>query len=285
MTEISAEKVKELREKSGAGFMDCKRALSATQGDLDAATDLLRKEGVVKAAKKAGRATSEGLIALETGTEGSAILEVNCETDFVARTDQFQEFINSVANLIVQKKPENLETLLTQSFGTSTLQQSLSELIARIGENIVLKRFRRVEAVSGKEQVGSYVHAGSKIGVILKVKLAGGSLEDSLLRDIAMHVAAMNPPYIRREDVPSSVVEREKEILRAQPELASKPANMIDKILEGKINRFYSDTCLNEQLFIKDPTGKKSVGAFLKEVSPGTELVEVIRFQVGEEVS
>lgn len=283
MAEISAEKVKELRDKSGAGMMDCKRALSSTNGDPEKALDLLRKEGVVKAAKKAGRATSEGLIGLSFSPDRkvAALVELNCETDFVARTDQFIQFLSSVSELVAKSRPKSLESLLQSKLGDASLQETLSTLISRIGENMAIRRCQFVEAGEG-EVLGSYVHAGSKIGVIVRIK---GTADESLSRDVAMHVAAMMPHYVRRTDVPVSVVERENDIARSTPEMAGKPANLIDKILEGKLNRYFSEACLIEQPFIKDPTGKKTVGGYLKEKVPGAEIVEMVRFQVGEEVT
>jgi elongation factor Ts len=284
MSDISAEKVKELREKSGAGMMECKRALSSTGGDISKAIDLLRKEGVVKAAKKAGRATLEGLIAMAISPDkkSASLVEVNCETDFVARTDQFLEFISAVAEEVIRSQPKSLDALLKQPFGKSTLQESLAELISKVGENMSIRRFILVEASAG-EAVGSYQHAGSKIGVLVKLK--GAKATEALARDVAMHVAAMSPHYIHRKQVPATTIEREKEIAKAAPDLAGKPAHLLDKILEGKLNRYYSDACLVEQPFVRDPSGKKAVGDFLREAAPDTEVLEMVRYQVGEAVS
>jgi elongation factor Ts len=284
MTDISADKVKELREKTGAGIMDCKRALAASGGDLAQAIDFLRKEGVVKAAKKAGRATLEGLVAIGQSPDrrSASLVEVNCETDFVARTDQFQEFLSSVSELIVQKKPKDLNGLLALPFGGSSLQEALSQLIARIGENMAIRRFRLIGGDPG-DQIGAYIHAGSKIGAVVRVR--GNNLPEGISREIAMHVAAMTPHYVDRKEVPPRVVEREKEIARSSPEVAGKPEHLLDRILEGKLNRYFGEVCLVEQPFIKDPTGKKTVGAYLQEKAPGAAVAEMVRFQVGEEAS
>ncbi len=284
MINASAEKVKELREKSGAGFMDCKRALGATGGDLAKAIDFLRKEGLVKAAKKAGRSTLEGLVALSVSPDrrSASLVEINCETDFVARTDQFQEFVSTVAEQIVQKKPKDANDLLGQKFKEATLREDLTQLIARIGENMEIRRFRLLQAEAG-EVIGSYVHAGAKIGVLVRLK--GEKLTEAEARDVAMHEAAMSPHFVDRKKIPPAVIDREKEIARAAPDMAGKPDHLMDKILEGKFNRYCSEVCLMEQPFIKDPTGKKSVGDYLREKSPQAESVEMIRFQVGEEVS
>lgn len=285
MSAISAEKVKELRDKTGAGMMDCKRALASVGGDLNGAIDFLRKEGTVKASKKAGRATLEGLVAIAASPDRKwvSLVEINCETDFVARTDEFQQFIASVAEHVVKNKPKNLDGLLSQKFsGTNTLQETLSHLIAKIGENMTIRRFGLVGA-GAEEVVGSYLHAGSKIGVLVRLK--GQGADEVLARDVAMHVAAMAPRYVERTQVPAAVIEGEREVAKASPDLAGKPANILDKILDGKLNRFYSEACLVEQAFIKDPTGKKTVGGYLKEKVPNAQIVDVVRFQVGEEIA
>ncbi len=284
MAEITAELVKELREKTGAGMMDCKKALTACEGDLEKAIDQLRKEGTVKAAKKAGRATSEGLVglALSADKKSASLVELNCETDFVANTDQFKAYLNTLAEKAVEAKPADLNALLALKAGEGTIQDSLNALIAKVGENMSIRRAKVVTAGAG-EQLSAYIHAGSKIGVVIRVKSAG--LDADTIRDVAMHVAAMNPRFVERANVPADVVAREKDIAKASPDLAGKPANIIDKILEGKVNRFFIENCLVEQIFIKDTTGKQSVGAFLKQKDPQAQIVEVVRFQVGEEIS
>jgi elongation factor Ts len=283
MTDISAEKVRDLREKTGAGMMDCKKALTAVDGDMEKAIDHLRKEGVVKAAKKAGRATSEGLIVVSIAPDKktAAIVEVNCETDFVARTDQFQNFINALGEHIVKNKPADLNALLAQRMGDATVQDSLAHLVSKVGENMAIRRFRLIQAGAG-EVLAAYLHAGAKIGSVIRVK---GGADEALVRDIAMHAAAMSPRFLDRTQVPPAVLDREKDVLKASPELVGKPENLIDKILLGKLNRFYSEACLAEQPFIKDTSGKKSVGDFLKEQSAGSQIVEMVRYQVGEETA
>ena len=283
MADISAEQVRELREKSGAGIMDCKRALAATSGNLSEAVEFLRKEGTVKASKKSGRMTLEGLVGLGVGKDrlSASLVELNCETDFVARTDQFQEFLSSVAELIVKDKPKDLDQLQEIKLGNLPLKEAFAQLIAKLGENMTLRRFRLVQASVG-EIMGTYLHAGSKIGVVIKLS---GSQDEALARDIGMHVAAMSPAYIERSQVPASVIEREKEIAKASPDLAGKPANILGKILEGKVGRYFSEACLLEQPFVKDTTGKKTVGAYLKEKAPNARVAEMVRFQVGEEIA
>lgn len=286
--EISAEQVRELREKSGAGLMDCKRALQETSGDLEKAHENLRKSGVIKAAKKAGRATLEGLIgeAHNEDYTAAALIEVNCETDFVARTDQFQKWVNDLAQLALQKQPSNLESFLTEKLPSGEkVSETVTGLIAKLGENIEIRRIAVVKASAG-EKVASYLHMGSKIGALLRVK---GGIDVALLREIAMHIAALQPRYLDRAQVPSVVLEKEKEILKSQLDMAGKgnlpkPAQLLDKIVEGKINRFYSEACLTEQPFIKDATGKKTVSAVLKERDAAAKIIEMVRFQVGGEL-
>ena len=209
----------------------------------------------------------------------AAVVELNCETDFVARTDQFLGFLNALGELIVKDKPQTLDALLGQKLGGVTVQETLSQMISKIGENMAIRRFRLVEA-GAKEAVGAYIHAGSKIVSI--IKLQGDGVDEPTARDIAMHVAAMSPRYIDRGQVPTAVLDREKEVLKASPDLVGKPENILEKILLGKLNRFYSEACLAEQPFIKDVTGKKTVGDCLKEKSAGAKIVEMVRFQVGE---
>lgn len=283
MSDISAEKVRELRDKSGAGMMDCKKALAAVGGDMEKAIDHLRKEGVVKAAKKAGRTTSEGLIGVSVSPDkrAAAVVEVNCETDFVARTDQFQNFLNTLGEQIVKAKPADLDALLAQKMGDATVQDALAQLVSKLGENMTIRRFRLLQAEAG-EVLAAYVHAGAKIGSVVRVK---GNADEALVRDIAMHAAAMAPRYVDRTQVPTDVLQREKDVLKASPDLVGKPENLLDKILGGKLNRFYSEICLAEQPFIKDTSGKKSVGDFLKESAAGAQIADMVRFQVGEETT
>lgn len=279
--EISAEKVKELRERSGAGMMDCKRALKEARGDLSGALDYLRKEGVVKAAKKAGRATSDGLVAKCVSPDGRTVslVEVNCETDFVARTDAFQEFAQTVAEIAVKRSPADAPVLLKEKMASGTVSSALQALIAKLGENMTVPRLVVMKAGAG-ERIGHYLHSGSKIGVLVKVR--GGRVDEGTCRDIAMHVAAMHPAYLRRDAVPVEAIEREKTILSGTPELAKKPPELVEKIVCGKLARYYSEVCLMEQPFIKDVAGKKTVASYLKEKDPSAEVLEMVRFQVGQ---
>ncbi len=278
--EIQADLVKKLREKSGAGFMDCKRALSTSGGDMEKAIEQLRKDGVLKAAKKSGRTTLEGLVGLAVSSDHrrAALVELNCETDFVARTDPFQNFLQALSEHVLKNKPVSAEVLNSQKLGASTIAESIAQLVSKIGENISIRRFRVVEAAAG-EVLGTYVHAGSKIGCLIRLRGA----DEVLARDVAMHTAAMNPPYVNRKQVPESVLVKEQEIFKASPDLKGKPETILEKIVQGKLSRFFSEVCLMEQPFIKDPGGKKTVGEAVREKSPQGEVVEFIRFQVGEE--
>ena len=283
--EISSDMVRELREKSGAGIMDCKRALQEAKGSQDGALDFLRKEGMVKASRKSGRIASEGLIGAAVSPDGTkaALVEVRCETDFVARTDPFQEFVREVSHVAVEASPKNVDALKRHRVTGGTVEEALKGLVALLGENMEIPRVAAVAADRGRrEVVAQYLHAGSKLGVL--VKATGASLKEADVRDVAMHVAAMHPAYIDRHQVPPAVVEKEREIIRASPDLSGKPANLIDKIMEGKLARFFGEVCLMEQPFIKDPQGKQNVGAFLKSRDPAAKIVEMIRFQVGENV-
>ena len=245
---ITATMVKELRERTGAGMMECKRALVEASGDMDAAIELLRKTGLAQADKKASRVAAEGQIILATGTDGkqAVLLEVNCETDFVAKDDNFRSFASRVAEIALSSEATTPETLLDADYGDgSTVDQARQVLIAKIGENIQIRRFCRIE-VSG--ELGAYVH-GSRIGVI--VTLEGG--DATLARDIAMHVAAINPAYIAAGDVPADILAKEKEILIAQAAESGKPAEIIEKMVAGRLRKYLSEITLLGQAFVKDP--------------------------------
>ncbi|MBI4373621.1 MAG: elongation factor Ts [Deltaproteobacteria bacterium] len=280
--EINAEKVKELREQSGAGIMDCKRALRETGGDLREAVDYLRKQGIVKAGKKAGRSAEEGLIGLSVSEDGSgaSLVEVNCETDFVARTDQFQKFVQDLSAAVLKSQPASLEELLSEKLARGSVEEELKGLIARLGENMRVRRFKKVSVnARERERAGAYLHAGSKIGSLIKIR--GDKATEEICRNISMHVAAMQPAYIHREAVPLAVIDKEREIIAASPELAGKPVQILEKILNGKLGRYYSDVCLLEQPYVKDTSGKKTVGQYLKEIDSTAEVLEMVRFQVG----
>ncbi len=282
--QITAEMVRELREKTGAGMLDCKKSLVEADGNMDAAVDILRTKGLAAAAKKGGRIASEGIVATKVSGSTGAIVEINCETDFVAKTDDFVAFVGSVAELILEKAPADLDAALALSFGTGTLADALIEKISKIGEKISFRRFARFDAAGGT--VASYIHMGGKIGVLVELTGAGPDKApvSALGRDLAMQVAAANPTAVRREEVSAEVIEREMAIYREQALAAGKPAAILDKIANGKLEKFFGDFCLVEQGFVKDPDKKirdlvKEVGA---QVGAQLEVSRVARFQVGE---
>jgi len=282
MAAVSASQVKELREKTGAGMLDCKNALAEAGGDMEQAVELLRKKGIASAAKKAGRLASEGLVAIAQSPEGAALVEVNCETDFVGKTPDFQEFVAAMAKHVLGKKPDSLEALLEQEFsGGKSVQQITQEKVAKIGENISVRRFKHLPLGSG-ELLGSYTHMGSKIGTLVKVKGDKGKIDDETLRGIAMHVAAASPRFVRADQIPAEVIEKEKEIYLAQMEDSGKPKEILAKIIEGKVKKFATEVCVEDQIYIRDPEGKQSVKKFLQSKDPSAEIIEFVRFQVGE---
>lgn len=263
--------------------MDCKKALSESQGDMDKAIEHLRKSGIASAAKKASRLASEGLIAIQTDGKNAAIVEVNCETDFVAKTEDFQKFVSGIAAHVLANRPKDVETLLTQAFQNTDKPLDLvtKELVGKIGENVSIRRFSILGAADS-ESFGQYIHMGSKIGVIVKAKGDAAKLGSDALKEVAMHVAAISPKYVRSSQIPQAEQDKEKEIYLAQMKDSSKPAEIVEKILQGKLAKYGSEISLEEQIFVKDPSGKKTVGQYLKEKDPSAEIVEFIRFQVGE---
>ncbi len=275
---VSAETVRELRAQTGAGIMECKSALVESDGDIEKAIDLLRKQGIVKAAKKASRATGEGLIAIATAADGASlgIVEVNCETDFVARTDEFRNFVQQLAEQAAQEQPASLEDFL------SSTAEKLKAIISKLGENITIARFDLLKAEGSGQKCGSYIHAGNQIGVAITVQ---GDIPDEGAREIAMHIAAMRPFYLNPEQVPADVAEREKEILKGADDLQSKPPEVIEKIILGRYRKFLDQNCLTEQAYIKDPEGKKTVGSYLKSIDPQAQVLSFLRYQVGESSS
>ena len=286
--QITSEMVRELREKTGAGMMDCKKALTETGGSLEQAVDYLRKKGLAAAAKRASRIASEGLVAAHVGGGAGVLVEVNCETDFVAKTTDFQDFVRGVAELVHRGAPRDVEAALAlPAGGRFTLGDKVTEQVAKVGEKISVRRFVRFAVPAGVSgAVVPYIHAGGKIGVL--VELHGGGPENpefvGLGKDLAMQVAAANPSYVGRDSVPPDVIEREKAIYREQAVAAGKPEKILDKIAEGKLEKFYGDFCLVEQAYIKDPD--KKVRELLKAmaVRTGTEVrvARFARFHVGE---
>jgi elongation factor Ts len=270
---ITADAVKTLRERTGAGMMECKKALVETNGDLDAAAEMMRKAGLAKADKKAGRVAAEGAIVTERSADGrsAVILEVNCETDFVARQAEFQGFAAAIARTALATGAGSLESLLALPLdGGATVEETRRSLIARIGENISV---RRVAGLSAPTLVGSYVH-GTRIGVL--VGLEGG--DASLAHDLAMHVAASNPQYVTPAEVPAAVLDKEREILSAQAAQEGKPAEIVAKMVEGRVRKYLAEICLVGQPFVKDP--EVTVEKLLK--GAGARVTGFLRFEVGE---
>jgi elongation factor Ts len=283
MTEISAGMVKELREKTGAGMLDCRNALSETGGNMEKAVEQLRKKGIASADKKAGRLASEGLIHIHCEGNRASLVEVNCETDFVGKNEDFQNFVKNVAGHVHQHKPKNLEELLAQKFkgADKSVEMSTKDMVAKIGENISVRRFVIVEAAAG-EAFGTYTHMGNKIGAVVRVRGDVGKLDPQVLKGLAMHVAAAAPRFLKREEIPEEVKHKEREIYLSQLKDSGKPAEILEKIVEGKIHKFITEVCYVDQIYIKDPEGKNSVNKYLKKIDPSAEIIEFVRFQVGE---
>jgi elongation factor Ts len=270
MATISATAVKDLREKTGVGMMEAKKALEEAEGNFENAVDILRKKGLSASAKKAGRVAAEGIIASSTSANTGVIIEVNSETDFVAKNEEFQQFAKGLADLIRDKKPADVAFLSKLAIGNESVEAKRQALVQKIGENLSIRRFERYET-DGKLAI--YIH-GTRIGVM--VEFANG--DDQLGKDIAMHIAAANPLYLSRETVPAEPIARERAIYEAQAKETGKPANVISKIVDGKLEKFYADTCLLEQVYIKDPDGKLKVKNILKSAT----IRRFIRYQLGE---
>ena len=273
---ITAEQVKALRENTGAGMMDCKKVLTETNGDMDKAIELLRERGIAKAAKKSDRIAAEGLVyaCVSDDKKVGALVEVNAETDFVGKNEEFRNFVADVAKQVVEKNPKDMEELLAQesiAVAGKTVSEVLTDKIATIGENMNIRRFVRFETDG---LVESYIHGDGKIGVL--VEMAKGEAE--LAKDLCMQIAAAKPEYLKESDVPAEVVEKEMEILKAQAMNEGKPAEIAEKMVKGRIGKFYSEICLLDQDFVKDPDTK--VGKLVE--SKGAEVTRFARFEKGE---
>ena len=275
--QITASMVKELRERTGAGMMECKKALVGTDGDIEAAVEEMRKTGLAAADKKSGRVAAEGLIAIAVGDErrSAAMVEVNCETDFVAKEPAFKEFAEQIARRVLEAEPADTQALTDLLLeGEQTIEERRRELIARIGENMNVRRFVRIESAEG--QLGTYSHGG-RIGVIVDASGAGGALEEAG-KDIAMHVAASRPLCVAETDVPAEVLEKERAILVAQAEDSGKPPEIVEKMVQGRLKKYLSETTLLGQPFVKDPD--QSVQKYL--AGHGVSVAAFQRFEVGE---
>ncbi len=269
---VTAALVKELRERTGLGMMECKKALVETQGDIETAIDNLRKSGQAKAAKKAGRTAAEGIVGLATEQGVGVLLEVNSETDFVARNEEFVAFVDQINQTILDQQPADVDALVALPLvgGEKTVEQTRNALVQKIGENIQVRRF----ACARGDLVVGYVHSNQKVGAI--VALNGG--DESLGRDIAMHITATNPMVVNPSDVPESALAKEKEIFTAQAKESGKPDNIIEKMIAGRLKKFEAEVSLVEQPFVKDPDTK--IGQLLKANSASVQAF--FRYEVGE---
>ena len=281
MAEISAKIVMELRGRTGAGMMDCKKALAAVEGDMEKAIDYLREKGLAAAAKKQSRIAAEGLVGSFVCKECAtgALVEVNCETDFVAKTDKFKALVADVAEHVAKKNPADVDELLKQPFfkdEATTIEQMVTAATAEIGEKISIRRFVRYEGGI----VESYIHMGGKVGVLVQ---AEGEPNEEVIHDVALQIAAASPvapEYVRREEVDPSHLEHEKEILIAQARNEGKPENIIEKMVQGRIVKFYKEVCLLEQAFVKD--ADISVGKMIEQKAKGLNIVRFTRYKMGD---
>jgi elongation factor Ts len=285
---ITASQVKELRDKTGAGMMDCKKALVESEGNIEKAIELLRKKGASVAAKRAERDANEGIVLTKIIDDGKTgiILEVNCETDFVASSDDFVGFSNFVLDVVVANKPANLEELLSSELDGKKVSDELTTVIGKIGEKIEISRFT-LETTENSRYV-DYIHSGAKLGVLLRVEsVEGADTEklDSVFKDIAMQAAAMKPLYLTPEEVSEEVINKEKEIYKEVMRKEGKPEQILDKIADGKINKFFSEVCLIEQTYVKDnsKTVKAVIEDFNKENSASVKLTAFFRYHVLDE--
>lgn len=289
MANFTAQDVNALRKSTGVGLMDCKKALTEADGDIDRAVEILREKGLASQAKKAGRVAAEGMVLAKVNEDHSVgcVVEVNSETDFVVNTPEFQSFVELVADTIIEKNPADLDALMATpvSGGTQTVDEALRELFMRVRENLKIRRFARLEGI-----LVPYVHGGGKIGVLVQAESPAGATPEVLavVKDCALQVAAMNPPYLNRAEVPEDVLAEEKKIVRAQIEqdekMKSKPEAVLDKIATGKLGKFYSENCLLEQEFVKEnkQTVQQYVDAAAKAAGTTISITKYVRFGRGE---
>ncbi|HCY9191065.1 TPA: elongation factor Ts [Staphylococcus aureus] len=275
MATISAKLVKELREKTGAGMMDCKKALTETDGDIDKAIDYLREKGIAKAAKKADRIAAEGLVHVETKANDAVIVEINSETDFVARNEGFQELVKEIANQVLDTKAETVEALMETTLPNGkSVDERIKEAISTIGEKLSVRRFA-IRTKTDNDAFGAYLHMGGRIGVLTVVE---GSTDEEAARDVAMHIAAINPKYVSSEQVSEEEINHEREVLKQQALNEGKPENIVEKMVEGRLRKYLQEICAVDQDFVKNPD--VTVEAFLK--TKGGKLVDFVRYEVGE---
>ena len=270
---FSASDVKELRERTGAGMLDCKKALEATEGNMENAIDWLREKGISKAAKKESRIAAEGLAEIKIEGNKAVILEVNSETDFVAKNEEFVSFVDYLADTILANNFSSNEDVLNYDDNGETINDKLVAKVAKIGEKIDFRRFKKIEK-KDSEVFGSYKHMGGKIGALVVLD----NTTEEVARDVAMHVAAMNPTAVTRSEVPEEIIERESNVIKEQVMAEGKPADIAEKMVTGRLNKFYKEICLEEQPFVKD--SDVTVGDFVK--NNGGTIVSMTRFAVGE---
>jgi len=275
MSEITASMVRDLRDKTDAPMMECKKALVEAQGDQGKAEELLRVRLGNKATRAAARTTAEGVVAIYVAPDAKtgAIVEVNCETDFVAKTDDFLKFTASLAELAAKRNPADLAALGALPMGIATVEETRKALVGRIGENMSVRRFARIEA---RGRLSRYIHGGAKIGVLLDIS----SGDDQLGRDLAMHIAASKPLGLSRDDVPAELVKKERDIAAAKAAESGKPAEIVGKMIEGSVQKFLKEVTLLGQIFVKDPAGKQTVEALLK--ARGASVSRFVLYVVGE---
>ncbi|UXR72463.1 MULTISPECIES: translation elongation factor Ts [unclassified Staphylococcus] len=272
---ISAKLVKELRERTGAGMMDCKKALEATEGDIDKAIDYLREKGIAKAAKKADRIAAEGITHVEVKGNDAVVVEINSETDFVARNEGFQELVKEIANQILDTKVDTVEALNETTLPNGKkVSEHMTEAISTIGEKLSLRRFE-VRTKTDNDAFGAYLHMGGRIGVLSVVE---GSTDEEAAKDVAMHIAAINPKYVSSDQVSEEEIAHEREVLKQQALNEGKPENIVEKMVEGRLRKYLQEICAVNQDFVKDPD--QTVEQFLK--SKGGKLVDFVRYEVGE---
>ena len=272
---ITAQMVKELREKTGAGMMDCKKALQETDGDMEKAIDFLREKGIAKAAKKGDRIAAEGLTSVKVDGNEAVILEVNSETDFVAKNEGFQTLVKEIAEHLLANKPASVEEAAGQTMANgATLESHINSAIAKIGEKLSLRRFE-IKTKTDSDAFGAYLHMGGRIGVLTVLE---GTTDEDAAKDVAMHIAALNPKYVSRDEVSQDEVERERQVLTQQALNEGKPENIVAKMVEGRLGKYFEDVCVNDQAFVKNPDQK--VGKFVE--SKGGKILEFVRYEVGE---
>ena len=275
---VTAELIKTLRERTGAGMMDCKKALDSSNGDIEAAIDWLREKGIAKAAKKEGRIAAEGLTAIAVKDNKASMVEVNVETDFASKNEKFKKLVVDIANTVVDSNSKDLESSLQAKIGSISVADAIVQAVSVIGEKITLRRVITLEKTN-QDVFGTYVHMGGKIGVIVTLK---GTNDETVAKDVAMHVAASAPQYLNKQDVDQDYIEKETHIqleaAKVDPKLQGKPEEALKNIVKGKVDKSLREICLSEQPFVKDPS--VTVAQFVK--NHGAEIVEFVRFKVGE---